>query len=177
MQKRLAKSGAQLSFDSLGLRGVRGLALTLTKVGGILWRACMPLHARAPSRTHAFNNAICAETQPQGPLRELACASIALGGPTPASAGSAPSKAGGNEEPPAWLPVTLQGVRLRLGRPPAAAPKAARPKKKRRAGAGLRGLPSWVVSLAARLLPGMPLTISDFKLELQVPCRDLFALI
>lgn len=143
----------------------------------------MHTHATAALHTAALLDYGVSHLAPQGPLQQLSCASISLGGPVPAVGGSGAAAATAGEgeadapAPPAWLPITLHGLRLQLGRRPSSGAASAEPKKKKKkkaAGMGGKGLPSWLLRIAAKLLPGTPITLTGATVDLLVSARMCF---
>lgn len=111
----------------------------------------------------------------QGPLARLDCGAIKLG------AAAAPAARGSGQQggPAPWLPVSIQGVRLRLATKVQTSASKSRRKKKPKppnsgGGAGsslVRSAAAWPVSLLLRLagkvLPRIPVNVEDVGIELE----------
>jgi hypothetical protein len=116
---------------------------------------------------------------PQGPLLCLSVDSIAWrsGARRPESsgseAGSAVEASAQAAQALAWLPISIRGMRVVLARPPAGGSGKQQGSKRRSqpnpaARAAARPAISTVLAVARKLLPGLPVTVQDVCVELQV---------
>jgi hypothetical protein len=150
----LRKHGISISLQTLSPRQLSGVHLTASKVGTICFPKLLVAAKTVPNPVRLL----------QGALTELTCRQLQLGANERARSGDGNGRA-------AWLPITISGLELAIGKP---APDGSKSKKKKKKKTDVlqQAKASWVVSSAFRaacwFLPHVPITVKDISVKLQV---------